>query len=323
MVDELAPLHVLVTCTKGKTAAPASGLQLAQVAESTPEARAEQWIERLVQSLPGTVALRDLYAGDHWQVALSLLNGSTASGRGVTLWVCSAGYGLLPLDCAVAPYSATFSSGHRDSVYRAGDRLSRAETFRRWWSALAGWEGPREGAPRTVRDLASRAPGAAIVVVASEPYLRACAGDLVAAAGVLDRPSALSVVSAGARVRDLERHLLRFGKELRARVGGGDMSLNPRVARDLLRHAEEPTVEEFSRLLDEWRRDATRPAALCRPTQTDAEVLAFVHAELDRDAGATWSALLRKLRDQKGLACEQKRFRRVYGVARHARLAES
>src|SRR5690606_19107620 len=117
-------------------------------------------------AIPLDAAL-DLYAGEHWSI-VRRLPPVTASGQSpVTLWILSAGYGLIPAKAKVRPYAATFSSGHPDCVGSNGER-------RRWWRTLTQWPGPKPGAPRSVEALARRDPNAAIVMAVSPPYLDAC-----------------------------------------------------------------------------------------------------------------------------------------------------
>ena len=94
-------------------------------------------------SVPTTPAI-DLYAGEHWDVARRLANLSDAD-TSVELWVCSAGYGLIPASAPSAPYAATFTPGNADSVPDGAEGASA------WWNALASWEGPLPQSPLDYR----------------------------------------------------------------------------------------------------------------------------------------------------------------------------
>lgn len=230
----MTPVHVVVTCTKRKTRAPAEGLRLGGVGGGTPEARAAAWMERLRAAEGSTATALELYAGDHWSVVRGLAEAGAGAGREVRLWVCSAGYGLVPSTAALFPYSATFSTGHPDAVH-ASAGLARKESHRRWWRALAGWEGPVPGAPRTLRDLVAREPAVPVLVVGSPAYLEPMADDLRGAAGALRDGESLLLLSGGAgALPGLERQHVPFGARLQGRLGGAMMSLNARVAREVL-----------------------------------------------------------------------------------------
>jgi hypothetical protein len=59
-------------------------------------------------------------------------------------------------------------------------------------------------------------------------------------------------------------------------------------------------------------RAAVRPLPPARPACTDAEVVKFIRSELRHVARPSPTSLLRQLRDERGRACEQKRFSRLY-----------
>lgn len=309
-------VHIILTCTKRKTRPPAPGLELRQVLGATPEARAAAWIERLRSHQGDRLPISDLYAGDHWQVGRSLQDVAAATGRRAVAWVCSAGYGLLALDARVAPYSATFSQNHADSISHGMAGLHLPAVLQRWWETLAAWRGPVPGAPRTIAGIAERDPGAAIWIIASAPYLRAMASDVASAAALADS-TRLTIFSAGARsVRQVEPFLLPFDLRMRAKVGGAAMALNVRVARELLlgtRDLARPALLEALAAMGEGLGHPTVPQ---RAPMTDEEVRSFLRTELRAKPGLRCTPLLRRLRDVRNGACEQKRFGELYRQVR-------
>src|SRR5262245_42960354 len=113
---------------------------------ASPFVRAERWWRRLSTHSTETVPAVDLYGGDHWSVARSLPEVAAASGFDAYLWVASAGYGLVPADARLRPYSATFAAGHSDSVCLARtDGTTRSKFARDWWAHLGEMPGPRRG----------------------------------------------------------------------------------------------------------------------------------------------------------------------------------
>ena len=281
-----------------------------------PARMAAAWVDRLSPRPDEAVRALDLYAGDHWTVVRSCLR--DCDGRQVAGWVYSAGYGLVSADAPLIPYSATFSSGHPDCVVRGLSGVAARDAMEAWWAALAAWSGPVAGAPRSFQRLAAGAPGIPIVVIASTPYLLAAAHDLRAAATTLDSPDLLTIVSAGTRrLPGLERHLLSFGAPLQRLLGGGLRSLNARVVRYLLDDGVPIRHSFLQAAIDLLGAQVpASPPITARRRQSDAEVAAFIKAELQADPQATHSALLARMRRQRGLPCEQKRFRGIYiGVA--------
>ncbi|HEV7589817.1 MAG TPA: hypothetical protein VGO40_17010 [Longimicrobium sp.] len=311
-------LHLVVTCTKRKRRAALGPLRLREHRHPSLSVRLASWLDALGRPCDpaAAAAVGDLYAGDHWQIARSLPGLAGSRGVQARLWVCSAGYGLVPGDASVFPYSATFSRNHADSVWRTGETPPHAESVARWWSGLAEWEGPVAGTPRSVQALAALDPGAAIWVVASETYLNAMRDDLVAAAGTLDDAGHLALVSAGSPwLQGLERNQLRFDWRLqgpRGPLGGAAMSLNVRVAELLLEGAWEPAAAVLNERLRGYAGSIATRERKMGAKVSPAEVAAFIREELEVRPAASKTALLRKLRDERRWAFEEKRFGRLF-----------
>ncbi len=301
-------VEVIVTCTDRKTAPPPPRLRLRSVRARTVEERVRRWIDRLQEVQVDTVTARDLYAGDHWSVALDLPKVASESGIDARLWVCSAGYGLLPLQSRLKPYSATFASGHADAPTGSiGGPLARARS-RAWWNELSRWSGPAPGNPRSLAELVRRRRHSRLLLVASPPYLNALAEDLEAVMKSDSANSRLLIVSAGADAEGpLREHVVPADSRLQKRLGGARQSLNARVAREVLRCG----VLDSARLRQRFKNLLARQEELVpyeRTPMTDEEVREFIRRELRLNPKAKHSPLLRKLREE-GRACEQSRFR--------------
>jgi hypothetical protein len=250
-----------------------------------------------------------LYAGDHWCVVREL-----AGRPGVRVWVCSAGYGLVNLSSPLRPYSATFAAGEPDSVGTGAGDAGKAR--RAWWEELCDWNGPGPAGPRSLASLARAFPGDALLVAASDVYLRAVADDLLAAATIV-APDRLAVISAGAgAVPGLEDYRLPADARLQARVGGARAALNARLARLAL---DSVGRGDFSRRLlsDGFARLKAAlppPAPAGRAPVSDEQVRRFIRAALAEHPRPRATPLLRRLR-QSGRACEHARFAALYRAA--------
>ncbi|WP_257462311.1 hypothetical protein [Archangium lipolyticum] len=301
-------LHIIASCTKRKRAPVPPELRLRELRETTPDARARRWWSRLHEHPHPPLPAESLYAGEHWRVVLELPSLARQARLRPRLWVASAGYGLIPSDAPIRPYSATFSRDDEDSV----GALSR-----QWWMALAREAGPAPGEPRLLHHLARASPDARILVVASPSYIGALEEDLALAARALHRPEHLLVISApGPTSRGvLAPHWVPSSARLQAAMGGTRNALSVRIAKDLLRraHREDVTDLDAARVQGYYGRLIHRsapPPRLQRTPMTDDEVRRFIAREM-RTEQRTWSAMLRRLRDS-GLACEQQRFRRLF-----------
>jgi len=276
------------------------------------------WKDRLEACRAETVVVRDLYSGDHWSIARSMEGMKSFGDTGVRLWVASAGYGLISLDDSVKPYSATYSTDHPDSVVKRTTGDDRQTICREWWTLMSNWNGPTSKAPRTIAEVAAAAPNSPLIVVASESYLLGINDDLRLAREALNEDELLSIFSAGCKsLNGLARHLIPYDARLQRIVGGALRSLNMRAAQKALHESRRsmPTLpvlrRKFTRLLD-GQPPLDRPE---RSPMTDAAVCRFITKAIRKDATASHTPLLRKLRDE-GSACEQKRFAKLF---RHVR----
>jgi hypothetical protein len=306
VVPQSEHLHIVVTCANRKREPVPDRLCLRDVADPRPGLRFATWTRRLSTTSAGVRPAQDLYAGEHWQVARTLADFTPH--RPTSLWVCSAGYGLIPAACAIPPYSATFAPGEPDSV---GATRTKVQD---WWSRLTEWAGPAARQPRSFAEVARRDPSATLVVVLSAAYQRACAKDVLAASESL-RDGHLSVVGPPGVCAELSDLVVPVSQSLRHLVGGSMQSLNARSAAHFLQVAG-PGDDLRTAWLREVADRATRSAPRMPDGRraglrlSDEEVRRFVQGRLT-DSSCTATRLLRELR-QSGQSCEQSRFRRLF-----------
>lgn len=308
--------NLVVTCAKRKSLAVADGLHFGTVfPQASLEERASVWLRRLREYHGRTRSAAEMYVGEQWSVIRDFMRETDQ----VRLWVCSAGYGLVPGAAELAPYSATFSTDHPDAVVAPGLPLAVAQ--RAWWRALST---PTEdhpcGAPYTLERVAREYPGEPLLIAASPVYLRAMREDLLSAGCTLSDPEFLSVFSAGAdRLVGAERHLVTFDARLRQKVGGSMMSLNVRVFREAFRHTRDLRTSTLREVAESVAYGVPALVTPRRTPMTDGEVNSYLDRELGADPAAGWSTLHRRLRHEENRACEQKRFRKLYQQRKVAR----
>lgn len=309
-------IHIVASCTDRKRVPVPLELRLREIRALDIRTRARRWREHLRTHSHSTTQAQELYAGDHWRVVMELPTLAAQAHLHPHLWVASAGYGLIPSDAAIRPYSATFSRGHADSV--AADTTSQGTTaaHRQWWQALSEEATPDPKAPRSISRLAEKSPHSRILVVASPAYVAAIEDDLRAAASVLRRPEQLLIVSTPSPLSTgpLARHWIPSSAHLQAHLGGARLSLHARVARDILQHSrrdasflDAPQVRQY---YEQLIQRSAPPKRYGRTPMTDDQVRQFIEQEL-RTETRSCSATLRLLRDR-GLACEQQRFKRIF-----------
>lgn len=298
--------HVVVTCANRKRHPVPGELRIQSIRQRSVERRFDAWVERLATSDAPAVPAEQLYGGEHWQIARTLEHGAAHGGHPVRVWVCSAGYGLVPLTAPLRPYAATFAFGQADSV------AATTPSARSWWDRHTSWVGPSTSStPRSLAALATHAAHGALLLVLSGPYLRACGHDVLAAADQLHHPDQLSIISTGSTVpSDLREFVLPADGRLQGALGGSMQALNVRIAAHLLEKHRAPLKRPaLADTVTALGRGRPRPAPLQRTPLSDDQVRAFITSHWTENA--THTRLLRQLRDS-GLACEQQRFARLF-----------
>jgi hypothetical protein len=307
-------LVIVASCTMRKKGDIPKALRFRRYVRSSNGTRpVEAWRNALQSYDVDTFPAARLYAGAFWSVVSELPR--IAQGRGIeaSLFIASAGYGLVSSEAELKPYSATFSPGPDSVVPDRLERDSRARRLRDWWRQISSWNGPRgHDGPRSLEQIARRRPGASILVIASPVYIRAITDDLLAAAEALRRPESLVIVSSVSGFPDeLSDHLVPSVARLQSRLGGTLGSLHARTARHLLKESSLPF--DASALRAKYKRIASRARPLesnFRERRSDSEVKAFIRMQL-KDGSKSCTALLRVYRDS-GFRCEQKRFRTLF-----------
>ncbi len=295
-------IRVVVTCSHRKSMVVPDALHLRVLNHLTPSARMKTWVRRLNHNSAPTVSAVELYVGEHWEVARHLCD-SDVVGIPVELWICSAGYGLIPAVAELLPYSATFSADSPDSIPDGNAGAAR------WWAALQRWDGPA-AAPRSLAALVEDDPSSRVIVALSAPYVRACRLDLISAADSA-RPGQFSVVSAGTkRDAELAPYLLPVDARLQHVVGGTRQALNVRAVSHVLAAGATSHADMEASLTALLAEQPPVPRYERRPA-SDAQVRTFIRRRLRADDTATHSRLLREFRNS-DLACEQSRFAALF-----------
>jgi hypothetical protein len=312
------PVRIVVSCTDRKSAKPDPRLQLRNYSDDL-EKRADAWIARITEPDGPTWPATDLYQGEHWRVVEQFESTAASSGVDVDVWVVSAGYGLIHSHTQIESYAATFATRADDSITRASSTSNPEEDARYWWSRLA--DRPRSDCgPASLAGLAAANPSAPVLVALSGAYVRAIQADLLDAADTLDDPEQLLLVTGDDR-QAVRRHRLPADARLQHSLGGARISLNARIVRFLLetsaRHNWVPA--QLRSLLATALAQQPDLVRYGRQPLTDREVEAYIRRELTAQGPTPQTVLLRRLRDR-NLACEQKRFAKLYrGVVEGAR----
>ena len=313
-------IDVVVSCSNRKRYPVPSSLSLHTVQKGAVDRRASNWLSKLKTYPVPPRPAAGVYGGDHWSVVRGLAGPDSEYKIRRRVWICSAGYGLIPYNAWIKPYAATFASGHRDSVSlgKSSDQIQTANQS--WWQSLAlSWEGPSPGTPRSLHAIPTLCGRAPMLIALSSDYLSAVLKDIEQLLSNEYYREHLAIVSCGTTTLDgpLGRNLLPCDARMQGAVGGVRASLNVRIAAHLLgqlRHSS----PSYATLFQLCQRIEKKPIAkFRRKTLSDDRVRAFISRQLGKDQNISRTSLLSLLRRQK-FACEHSRFTRLYHSIAHS-----
>jgi len=270
--------------------------------EIQPQKALEIAWRHAVAALPVGLRVRDLYAGRAFGLAKSAAT-RTAS----PLYVISAGLGLVPGDILAPAYGLTIARNVPESIANRADGPFDPVG---WFASLlvgscsVGWDRLEQEGPGRIL-VALTKPYAEMVgpsLAAAPPRMlervrifganlsRALPGELHSA--VMPYDERLDVLLPGTRSDFAQRALFHFVEKVAAQAA--DQAADGEIVRSLL-----ATISS--------------PKRVVRPRRSDADLLQLIESRLRPRASA--SALLRQLRDEDGIACEQGRFARLFRTA--------
>lgn len=258
------------------------------------------WSAGVARSEAPTRPVVGLYKGAYWSAVLSLVGE-----LGAELRVISAGFGLVGGRTELPAYSATFASGHADSVPGAGSMTGRRD----WWSLLGG--------PQQLVESMRRADGETIVVLPGR-YLGVVASDLLNCT-----PEKCWVLGMSCP-KALQDHLgpcwiqldARMVRPLKTNVSALVPAAALHISRAMTGAWSTRTVgERIAGLIE----DDAKPLYPTRRRQSPEQVSSWLMTVLaGDDPPSSANAALRRFRGE-GLAFEQKRFHRLFRSALAAR----
>ena len=97
----------------------------------------ESWLETIQDTKWLKYLAENLYIGPHWKEIMECVKIGHGLGFSPELWVVSAGWGLVPSNFKMTPYSATFSPGE-NSIHNLDwpKEFSTKDRSRHWWNQI-------------------------------------------------------------------------------------------------------------------------------------------------------------------------------------------
>lgn len=288
---------IVTNCTQRK--AGRHRVDVAVLPECASLPRLAQAWRRAIGTASADMAAESLYQGR------SIVDtAAAAAALGAPWYVVSAGLGLIRHDQPVPAYECTVAAG------TDLDRRLRAVGCHvpQWWNALT------ETSPAPLSRLIAKAP---TLLALPSGYLRLVQDDLAQVTPA--RARSLRIFTSAAGVQFLPRHLQGCVMPYDDRLESvrGYAGTRSDFAQRALRHfvevlqATEMPLEESHETVAASLAHRRRRHRATGQRMTDDEILKVLEAQWTRHSGSS-TKLLRYLRDEARISCEQKRFSRLW-----------
>ncbi|ALP61343.1 hypothetical protein [Paraburkholderia caribensis] len=294
---------VVTNCTNRKRHSGVSVPLASLEAGGTLQSVAARWVKAVRQATPSGQA-RDVYMGRAFVEAQRVADALQG-----TLHIVSAGLGIVGAADRIPSYDLTVSDG-ANSLKPLLARLGLNPSD--WWEALtAELEGQH-----SISTLLHQHPDALALFALPGSYVSLVAEDL--ASLTRDQVNRIRIITSDHGRTLVPDNVRRVALPYDERLEGSPYAgTRTDFAQRAMRHFVEMldghrlSADEALASVTNAMRDLTKPVVPAREKKTDAEILALMRKNWHRFNGAS-SRLLRYLRDEALVACEQGRFRSLW-----------
>jgi hypothetical protein len=294
---------IAAPCSARKEKLPGDNLRASKLPRGKQEVVAKAWLCRLEDAAAsGRTLASELYAGRSFRRVRDVANV-----LGCRFFVVSAGLGLLDGATVVPSYDLTLSATG-DAALR--ERLTHAPRPSEWWSSL-------ESSPFASSLNVLCAGRARILVTLTQPYAE-MVGASLAKLPSADR-SRLRILGFGLKhylSQELHEQLITYDDRLNQIIPGTRLDS---ASRALAHFAELVAVFPMTNatddqgLVDRALSTVSLPVSLARKRVSDAALA--IHVARFVQHGLSAAKALKRLRSETQVACEERRFRRLYNEA--------
>ena len=305
---------LITTCTNRKTLPPAQRLQARKLDNGSQELVTTSWKEWLKEH-QHRITARELYAGRGFSEALT-----TSKYCGSNLWIISAGIGLISADEELPAYDLTLSIGSPNNIR---DKITKGFfDAALWWSDLGRCHRPK----RSISNLVRNNPGRTVIICLPGSYMELIAQDLLA---LNDSELKWVRLIGPLPSSNLHERLCPVHMPYDDRLNGPDSPLPgtradfpQRAARHFVEHIwlihGQALPEKHSAWVENSITAFRSPQIPKRNKLTDEELVQKITKFWDRANGQS-ARMLRILRDEESIACEQGRFSILFKRVRKLR----
>ncbi len=291
----------------GRPALQFSDLNLTGSASSV----AAHWVASLKQSTRDYTAC-EFYAGRGFSEVLK-----TANYLGASTAIVSAGLGLIPGESKIPSYDLTVTEGQNNVLNKLN---STQRTSKIWWQALH----KELGVSAPFEKMLNEHPKKIILIALPSTYLAMVEHELLSLSPSLMGRLRIFTSELGQRSLpiELQKQVMPYDERLETTTHTGTRSDFPqRALRHFVMqlHAESLSTCEASASVTESLKNQLRRVVPVRVKKTDQEIIDCLCTNWDAYCGAS-GRLLRCLRDDLGVACEQSRFRMLWKQAQEIKI---
>lgn len=293
---------IAVPCSARKKKLPTEILQGRNLSHAAQSRVADQWCERLRQAHPWSLPARDLYLGGSFRKACKV-----ADETGALLFIFSAGLGLVTGTAVIPSYDLTLSLGASGTLSK---RIRGAFVPAAWWERL---QTERFASPMTaLGDCKGR-----ILVGLTRPYAALVGSTLASLPSEMH--GRLRIFGGGlARYLPANLHpqLLHYDARLDVLSPGTRLDGAARSIEHFAQLAAAiplSTVAADQALIESALAQIVARPVIKRPRVSDASLRKYIRPFVREGLSAT--SALKQLRSQALIACEERRFRRLYEEA--------
>ena len=299
-------LSVITNCTNRKLVQPEPLLQASKLGRGSQDKLAIRWSQRIRNAHPVVLA-GQLYGGR------AFLEAKTAAiSTGGSLWIVSAGLGLVAENKEVPSYNLTISPGSPDSL----TNLVSTGHFcpQSWWKAIN-----RHKQPGSICKLVRKHPKEAFLLAVSSRYLTLISDDLLALRrSELNRIRLVGPPLSTPMPDELRQVLMPYDDRLESRrlgISGTRGDFAQRAARHFATEIwcknPEAKSEEHASAVHQILSTVRSRTIPTRVKKTDLQIRALIRKHWQQLDGRS-GKMLRFFRDGLLIACEQKRFSNLF-----------
>jgi hypothetical protein len=301
---------ILTACTMRKRFSPDPALIAASLSKGSLHSVGQDWCNRVDEAV-GIAEAKNVYAGRGMMEAKK-----AAAEAGASLFIASAGLGLVEASDVIPSYDLTVAKGLPSSIM---SKLPHGTAEEAWWGEIATKEAVARFEARLSRDQTH------LLVALPASYLKMLGGFLKTLSAFKEGRVR---VFTGSEHYEIDPELKPYHMPYDRRLDGGPApgtlgDFAQRALRhfvtgvlpvlptgDAKGHAQQVTSAQSG-----WE----RPVSKSGIRLDDDQLLETIRTEWDSVRGSS-TKLLRKLRDELGIACEQGRFSRLAARVRAERV---